>query len=1048
MSVAPSRVDELKIDKSKFMDALTFGKKKKKKKEPYKPKSKLQMAQQPMPSTPPPSLMDALTPTQIAEMFPDYYKEPLPNYEGMLSSNSARAMPWARGSGAGSGPGAGNFGRNRKTAKIKQDPEWLAKAKKESGLYDPNSKDARAAGTGSLEGTEKTMKQVYDAFTAAGFSDAQAKALTAEVGRENDFNEAFMFGEHTDANNSKTNIGIFSYQGSRRDALYKHLQEEGRIDEDGKIIRDQETLNSMARFAKKEMETTESGPMVDEFLSNPDITQERAAELLGKGYIRWDYDGNKINAQPHHDKRNNYYEQMGTILEDFELAKPKDDSDYSYTEQDPDDPKSDGRVVTVKPEPFDSSRLDPKIQEYYESLPESQKEQFERMVTRISPDRINQFYRENPPPVNERREGEFQGEVNSDRFSVQGGNPEGLDPKVWNVVNKAADDLPPGYTVKMISGKDARATGTTNHPGGLAMDVMIYDENGRPLKHDGNSENWKYYEQLYRSAVIHGKDMYPDDEFIWGGAWIGDAAGRGDPMHIQRKDPSVPGSSQSSGDYSFEEGLDPSHPFVAEGGQMTPEEREAWDAHVEANIKRGKALAAEEEKKKEEEKKGKQTAEADVETDKTGKLVDPKAVEPTPDTSPTPPVTTPDTSPTPPVTTPEGALPDFDGKAENKDKIRIKPSDVQKDKGPLPSENIEEISPAPKVRSASLILPKDDWSNSHKELAKAQQDKLEKGIETASLDPTIGLPEMEEPDTPNANKRIKGKTEIPNAPEASPELKDQAVIPIPDDFDRTNRHQIDPITGKKINPLRPGGDVVQTIPNAPTATPELKEKAVIPIPNAPVVSQERIEEIQKDNPLNQRGGTTIGTPSDLARESIIPEGPTVTPELKKAAIEPIPNAPIATPEITDKAVIPIPDDNTLTQETPETESIPQKSSISPVQPPNNPASTEKAAAVEGVPKISPSDLNILQPREQEEQPPIEDLIDQQASSSSEPNRNPRQNPIINTYQTFSTDEQRNDITQANHEFSPSAARAFARATNYSDSNSGKHFDYGATNTAT
>ena len=75
-----------------------------------------------------------------------------------------------------------------------------------------------------------TMKMTYDAFTAAGFSHKQSLALTAEVGRENGFQEKFMFGTHSDPYNNATNLGMLSMQGPRLTNLKEALKNEGRFD--------------------------------------------------------------------------------------------------------------------------------------------------------------------------------------------------------------------------------------------------------------------------------------------------------------------------------------------------------------------------------------------------------------------------------------------------------------------------------------------------------------------------------------------------------------------------------------------------------------------------------------------------------------------------------------------------------------------------------------------------------------------------------------------------------------------------------------------------
>ena len=168
--------------------------------------------------------------------------------------------------------------------------------------------------------------------------------------------------------------------------------------------------------------------------------------------------------------------------------------------------------------------------------------------------------------------------LGQERLFWQSGNVSGVDKSLVNVLKAASKDLPPGFRAEMISGNDPRSTGTVNHPNGIAVDMKIYDNKGELIPHDRNSPGWKYYEQLYRSSVIRGKELYPDEKFIWGGAWISHAAGRGDPMHFQIVRPGV--GSQTSGRYSFESGLDPSHPFAREGGQLSTEERKEYDKIV------------------------------------------------------------------------------------------------------------------------------------------------------------------------------------------------------------------------------------------------------------------------------------------------------------------------------------------------------------------------------------------------------------------------------------------------------------------------------------
>lgn len=137
---------------------------------------------------------------------------------------------------------------------------------------------------------------VYNAFINAGFSKNQALALTAEVGRENEYNLNTMFGTHTDLGNAKTNLGFFSWQGARKKELVKFLKDKGQIDSKGEIKREQKSLNAMAEFAKHEIETKKTySKTKKKFLSNKGIDPEKAAPILGKNYIVWAYGQDYVN---------------------------------------------------------------------------------------------------------------------------------------------------------------------------------------------------------------------------------------------------------------------------------------------------------------------------------------------------------------------------------------------------------------------------------------------------------------------------------------------------------------------------------------------------------------------------------------------------------------------------------------------------------------------------------------------------------------------------------------------------------------------------------
>lgn len=177
-------------------------------------------------------------------------------------------------------------------------------------------------GTGKLKGVQERMKMVYDGYRSAGFSDKQARALTAEVGRENGYNPDIMFGTHVDPHNKKVNLGMLSMQGSRGTGLYNHMKSRGLIDKDGKMIHSQESINAMAEYTRKEMETNpDYSKTKKEFLDNPNIDPEQAAGVLGRNYIRWRMDDPRYAS--HNIKRQNYLKDITKITSDSQFKEPE-----------------------------------------------------------------------------------------------------------------------------------------------------------------------------------------------------------------------------------------------------------------------------------------------------------------------------------------------------------------------------------------------------------------------------------------------------------------------------------------------------------------------------------------------------------------------------------------------------------------------------------------------------------------------------------------------------------------------------------------------------
>ena len=157
---------------------------------------------------------------------------------------------------------------------------------------------ARAEAKGNVNPDRaKSAKMVFDSFKNAGFSDAQARALTAEINRENVFNPKYLYGTHTDAANRATNVGMLSWQGDRANRLLSFMADRGLVDAAGGILPGQDALNAQAEYLRWEMENDPSYAKTREtFLSNPDIDSATAHDILGKNFIRWRIDDPKYRG--------------------------------------------------------------------------------------------------------------------------------------------------------------------------------------------------------------------------------------------------------------------------------------------------------------------------------------------------------------------------------------------------------------------------------------------------------------------------------------------------------------------------------------------------------------------------------------------------------------------------------------------------------------------------------------------------------------------------------------------------------------------------------
>lgn len=159
-------------------------------------------------------------------------------------------------------------------------------------------------------GQRGMMSNIYEAYKKAGLSDKQARVMTAEVGRENDYQDKYVFGSHTDPHNKATNTGFLSWQGTRGSALRKRLEAKG-LFKNGQMSHSQEAIDEQARFSVDELKSGQySG--IGNFMENKNVDYQTGSRQLGKGYVKWRYDDPKY---AHHKTREaGYYNKLGQVI--------------------------------------------------------------------------------------------------------------------------------------------------------------------------------------------------------------------------------------------------------------------------------------------------------------------------------------------------------------------------------------------------------------------------------------------------------------------------------------------------------------------------------------------------------------------------------------------------------------------------------------------------------------------------------------------------------------------------------------------------------------
>ncbi|MDX8161834.1 phage tail tip lysozyme [Acinetobacter pittii] len=202
------------------------------------------------------------------------------------------------------------------------------------GVYKPGfGANANVPAYGSTaspigEKTKEKQLAVYNAMKKAGFNDNWAAGLTASVGRENDYQDKYLFGKHQDKAGG-TNMGMISWQGARKDRLTAYMKERGLLDANGNMVRNQAALDAQGAFIKHEIENNPEYASVKAYIQqNPNASKEDVARVLGTKYVKWAYgqtklrNGKSFDYRPHLEKEYKYRANIDNSIQHNKTSSP------------------------------------------------------------------------------------------------------------------------------------------------------------------------------------------------------------------------------------------------------------------------------------------------------------------------------------------------------------------------------------------------------------------------------------------------------------------------------------------------------------------------------------------------------------------------------------------------------------------------------------------------------------------------------------------------------------------------------------------------------
>lgn len=546
--------------------------------------------------------LSLLTPTQYAQLFPDYYKKALPDigksptsgaggtWSGDTISGGQSKYSTYEGRDSRYTKSYGREGTAERTEDIKQskpyDPVTALnqRLEKETGIRVPSETtsgylaEKRAKYFDELDNNPKLKDEVMRAIRAENGKNAtsMSEVLESMVNRS----DAFGYGSLDHALHN----GFYGPINRGDTAYTRPLTKEERDMGEEAIARVRGGQNNI-EFRTDQGMLTDPGSR--KYLAEPDQGGwiKRSGEnyfYMGKKGRAWAEAQRKAEAEWQAKQKQEFGDASKNVNPNMEGPNRKGISPSM-----PEPGLRTGDALNIPPEDLNEA-----ARKYFDKLTPKQRETFFKQYDKAGADKVNQWAKEAEKDPSGTPVGKIPTAISEDlregnvRFFKGGGNIEGVNKKLLKTLQEASKDLPDGYYIRAVSGKDPRDKGTKNHPGGVAVDLKIYGPSGKELKYTGFGEGNKIYEQLAQSMYIRGKKMFPEAEWLHGGTWISDTAGYGDRMHYQIIDPDQPvaGASHAMKNYSFEKGVNPNFAYADQ--YMSPEELNAYRNKVQENMKR------------------------------------------------------------------------------------------------------------------------------------------------------------------------------------------------------------------------------------------------------------------------------------------------------------------------------------------------------------------------------------------------------------------------------------------------------------------------------